>query len=363
VLTLPVNEREGHLPYPSQSDNPTKGTTVGERTDDPRRERTRDAPACHRARAGARQRQRGVSELGISRTIFYRWRKRLERYGVDGVHPRRQRVQPGRPVQITPEVERLVLGIAISAATWGCRRIAAYLARTWRVRLAPSTVQRLRRRVGLATRRARLTVLEQQAARTAGLLTDRTRQRLWRARYGHTRHVAANEPGELVCLDTFYIGNLKGVGKVWQVTACDAATSYGLAALLPAHDAAAAAAFLRELVVPHYQRAGWPVRRVLTDGGPEFKGAFDVACRQLGIRHTRTKPRHAWTNGFVERLQGTILQEHWRVAFRRHYFTSRAALQRALDAFMRYYNTERPHQGYRVRGRTPAALVWGVAAQ
>jgi transposase InsO family protein len=113
---------------------------------------------------------------------------------------------------------------------------------------------------------------------------------------------------------------------------------------------------------PHFQRAGWPVRRVLTDGGPEFKGAFDVACRELGLRHTRTKPRHAWTNGFVERLQGTILQELWRVVYRRHYFTSRAALQRALDGFMHYYNTERPHQGYRVRGRTPAALVWGVAA-
>jgi transposase InsO family protein len=90
---------------------------------------------------------------------------------------------------------------------------------------------------------------------------------------------------------------------------------------------------------------------------------FDAACRGLGIRHTRTKPRHAWTNGFVERLQGTILQEHWRVAFRRHYFTSRAALQRSLEAFMRYYNTERPHQGYRVRGRTPAALVCDIAGQ
>src|SRR5205809_6373008 len=72
--------------------------------------------------------------------------------------------------------------------------------------------------------------------------------------------------------------------------------------------------------------------------------------------------RSAWTNGFVERLQGTILQEHWRVAFRRHYFTSRVALQRALDGFMRYYNTERPHQGYRVRGRNPAAMFWGVVA-
>jgi len=180
-------------------------------------------------------------ELGISRTVFYRWRQRLERYGVDGVHPRRQRAQAGRPVATAPEVERLVLAIAISAATWGCRRIAAYLTRTWRVRLAPSTVQRLLRRVGLATRRARLTVLEHQAARTAGLLTERTRQRPWRARYGRTRHVEAKEPGELVCLDTFYIGNLKGVGKVWQITACDAATSYGLAGLLPAHLATDAA--------------------------------------------------------------------------------------------------------------------------
>jgi transposase len=126
-------------------------------------------------------------ELGISRTLFYRWRKRLERYGVDGVHPRRQCGRAGRPVATPPEVERLALGIAISAATWGCRRIAAYLARTWQIHVAPSTVQRLLRRVGLATRRARLTVLEQQAARTAGLLTHRTRRALWRARHGHTR--------------------------------------------------------------------------------------------------------------------------------------------------------------------------------
>src|SRR5437764_4415850 len=302
-------------------------------------------------------------EVGISRTLFYRWRKRFERYGVDGMHPRRQRARRGRPVQVPAEVERLVLSVAISTATWGCGRIAAYLTRGWRLKVAPSTVQRVLRRAGLATRRARLTILEHHAARTAGLLTARTRQRLWRARHGSTRHVEATEPGELVCLDTFYIGNLKGVGNVWQITACDAATSYGLAGLLPAHDAAAAAAFLREIVVPHFQRAGWRVRRVLTDGGPEFKGAFDAACRQLSLRHTRTKPRHAWTNGFVERLQGTILQELWRVAFRRRYFTNRAALQRTLDGFMRYYNTERPHQGYRVRGRTPAALVWGVAAQ
>ena len=257
VLTLAVNEQEGHLPYLSQSGTPAKEPlwedgpmTLDESVHGMRLRVIERAQVLGNVSAVCR-------ELGISRTLFYRWRTRLERYGVDGVHPRRQRGRAGRPVATPPEVERLVLGIAISAATWGCRRIAAYLAQTWQVRVAPSTVQRLLRRVGLATRRARLTVLEQQAARTAGLLTDRTRQTLWRARHGRTRHVEANEPGQLVCLDTFYIGNLKGVGKVWQITACDAATSYGLAGLLPAHDAAAAATFLREV-----RRAPLPARRL-----------------------------------------------------------------------------------------------------
>jgi transposase InsO family protein len=86
--------------------------------------------------------------------------------------------------------------------------------------------------------------------------------------------------------------------------------------VLPAHDPAAAATFLREVLVPHFQPAGWPVRRVLSDGGPEFKAAFDVACGELRVRHTRTKPRHAWTNGFVERLPGTISKNPgaWRSA-------------------------------------------------
>ena len=299
-------------------------------------------------------------EAGISRTVFYRWRQRFSRYGPDGLHPRRTRARPGRPVQVPPELERLVQSVALSAGTWGCARIAGDLARRWQLRVAPSTVQRILRRAGLATRHARLAVLEHQAVRTVGLLTERTRQRLWRARHGRTRHVHATEPGELVCVDTFYIGNLKGVGKVWQITACDAATSHGTAWLLPDFTAVAAAHFVRQVRVPQYRRAGWAVQRVLTDGGSEFKGAFDETCRALGIRHTRTKPRHAWTNGFVERLQGTILQEHWRVQFRRRYFTTRAALQHSLDGFLQFYNHDRPHQGYRLRGQVPAALFWGA---
>jgi len=301
-------------------------------------------------------------EAGISRTLFYRWRKRFERYGAEGLHPRRRQARPGRPVQVTPQVERLVVGVALAWPTWGAGRLAAQLARQLQIHLAPSTVHRILRRAGLARRRERLALIEHHSAGTCGLLTERTRRHLLRARQGRGRHVHAEGPGELVSLDTFYIGKLKGVGKVWQITACDVASSYGAAWLLPALSAEAAATFLRRVLVPLYRRAGWPLQRVLTDGGSEFKGAFDDACRVLGIRHTRTRPRHAWTNGFVERLQGTILHEHWRIQFRRQYFTTRAAMQRTLEAFMRFYNEQRPHQGYRLRGRTPAELFRGAVA-
>jgi transposase InsO family protein len=223
--------------------------------------------------------------------------------------------------------------------------------------VSPSTVYRILRRLGLGTRRQRLAVLELHSARRAGLLTERTRRSLQRRK---RRHVQAQQPGELVCLDSFYVGRLKGVGKVWQLTACDAASSYATARIVAAANAEQAAGFLRDVLEPLYRRAGWPIQRVLTDGGSEYRGAFDQACRELGIRHTRTRPGHAWTNGFVERLQGTILHEHWRVVFRRRYFTARRQLQESLDRFLRFYNEERPHQGYRLRGRTPAEVFWGV---
>ncbi len=124
--------------------------------------------------------------------------------------------------------------------------------------------------------------------------------------------------------------------------------------------ASIAARFLRNRVVPHFHEAGWKVRRVLTDGGSEFKGAFDRTCRRLTIRHTRTKPRHPFTNGFVERLQGTILHEHWRVEFRRRYFTQVAHLESSLQGYLKLYNHGRPHRGYRTHGRTPAQIVWGA---
>jgi transposase InsO family protein len=293
-------------------------------------------------------------EAGISRTVFYRWRKRFVLYGADGLHPRQTGERRGRPPLLSPVDEQRIVATALAWPTWGAGRLSLQLAQQ-SVVVSPSTVWRALRRVGLGTRLERLLALEGHSAASAGLLTERTRRTLSR-----TRHVQADEPGELVCLDTFYIGKLKGVGKLWQITACDAASSYALAKVVAVCNASEAAVFLKQVVATTLAEAGWRLQRVLTDGGSEFKGNFDVACRELNVRHTRTKPRHAWTNGFVERLQGTILHEHRRIAFRRRYFRKRFQLQASLDGFLQFYNFERPHQGYRTKGRTPAELFWGA---
>ena len=262
-------------------------------------------------------------------------------------------------MQLDTTKERRIVAMALTWPTWGPQRVSDQL-RMQGVYVSPTTIWRALHRLGLGTRAQRLLVLEVHSAQTAGLLTDRTRRNLSRRK---ARHVQAEKPGELVCIDTFYIGNLKGVGKLWQLTACDAASSYAMAKVVPVSNAAEAATFLRDVVVPEVEKAGWRLWRVLTDGGSEFKGEFDEMCRQLNVRHTRTKPRHAWTNGFVERLQGTILHEHWRIAFRRRYFRRRFQLQASLDGFLHFYNFERPHQGYRTKGRTPSEIFWGAVRE
>ena len=293
--------------------------------------------------------------LGISRTVFYRWKKRLQAW--EGRASPQEDVCSSRTTPLLgPVEERAILATALAWPTWGPRRVSLQLARQG-IHVSPSTVWRALRRRGLGRREARLLAVEGHAAQAAGLLTERTRRNLRRS-----RHVAVDQPGELVCLDTFYIGKLKGVGQMWQITACDAASSYAWAKVVPARTAGEAAWFLTAVLIPEFVQAGWKLEWVLTDRGSEFKGEFDQACRDLGIIHTRTKPRHAWTNGFVERLQGTILHEHWRVAFRRRYFTSAHQLQVSLDGFLRFSGEERPHQGYRTQGRTPAEVFWGVAA-
>ena len=294
---------------------------------------------------------RVCADAGVSRTVFYRWKRAYVQYGDAGLHPRPAQPQRwGR--QGSPALEHAVLAYALRCPTAGPQQMSDQLRRPcfggWTI--SATGVYKILGRHGVRTRWERLARLEGAALEHLGLVTERTRKT-------PLRHVDARVPGELVCLDCFYVGHLKGVGKVWQLTACDAACSFGVAQIIVgAPTPTATAAFLQTRVRPVYRQARHRLRAVLTDNGAEWGGGFRAVCQRLGIETRRTKPGHAWTNGFVERLQGTILSEHWRVVFRQTYFTQAAQLERSLQRYLRCYNFERTHRGYRLNGRTPASV-------
>jgi hypothetical protein len=228
---------------------------------------------------------------GMSRTVFYRLRQRLEQYGPDGVHPKRRQARVGRPPAVPVQTERRVIAFALAWPTCGPQWYSDQLAREG-VLMAAVTVWRLLRRHRLGTRRARLAVLERCSAVTTGLLTERTAKPV--------RHIAAAQPGDLLSLDTFYVGKLKGVGKVWQITGCDAASSFAWAHLVVGEvTAAAVLAFVRQ-VIPSYRQAGWRLRRVLTDNGLPQKSRHNARMQSSTVRRqvVRKECRRESPSGF-----------------------------------------------------------------
>jgi transposase InsO family protein len=217
------------------------------------------------------------------------------------------------------------------------------------------------RRAGLHRRSARLAAAEALAASEGGPITERALRDI-RAMEVTRRHIGSEVLGEQVFFDTMYVGRLKGVGKIWQYSAVDGACSFGLAVVRRGQkSAAAAAAFLEHHVLPVYAEAGIALKQVVVDGGPEFKGEFARTCRRRGLSRHQLPPRSPDLNAFVERFQGTVLHLHYRSAFRYRFYTSAADIDADLQAWLRFYNFERPHRGYRTKGRRPAEIFYAAA--
>jgi len=264
-------------------------------------------------------------DAGWSRSRFYELRARYHRYGETGLLPKpRPSARPDRRLS-APAVDQII-AYAIEHPTEGPRTIAARLALarfgSWAV--SHGGVYNVLRRAGLHRRSTRLAAAEALAATEGGPITERVLRDL-RAVEVTRRHIGSDTLGEQVFLDTMYVGNLKGVGKVWQYSAVDGACSFGFAEVLAGKKTArAAAAFLEHRVLPAYVEAGIVLEEVVVDGGPEFKGAFSRAARRLGISVHRIPPRSPDLNAFVERFQGTVLHLHYRTAFRSARNPSRA---------------------------------------
>jgi transposase InsO family protein len=289
--------------------------------------------------------------FGISRTRFYEWRSRAERYGLDALMPKDRRPPQMRNATPTWVVNEL-LTMAVIEPTIGCRQYADRLAdRGYQV--AKSTVQDLLVRHGLGRRAQRVARAAALTAQTTGLVTEAA---LDDEPFGFC-HWAAR-PGDLVALDSFYIGNLKGVGKVYQLTAVDTATRWAMVMIVLGVPTGTVTARLLNHVIRRWRRLGVRVRAVLTDNGPEYTARdFTVALSAKGLAHHRTPPRSPNHNAVCERFHGTILQECWRPAFHRRCFTSVRQLQAEADAWLIHYNTRRRNHSDFMRGRTPRQIL------
>jgi transposase InsO family protein len=168
-------------------------------------------------------------------------------------------------------------------------------------------------------------------------------------------------PGELVGIDCFFVGRLRGAKHpVWQITAIDCYSSYAWADLVTCptgQPVAAQTSRLAQRVAADLARCGWKLERVISDNGNEFKDSFDRLLQQRQIRHTRIRPGRPQTNGHVENLHKTILDECWRPSFARYLYTSYGGLRADLAEYLHHYNTDRAHTGRLTKGRTPADIL------
>jgi transposase InsO family protein len=292
--------------------------------------------------------------FGVHRSTYYRSKERVERSGLEMLRPRERR-SPRMPNQLSPIIEHRILTFAIAHPGLGPRRISASLAqqRWGGIIVSHSGVWKVLRRHGLSRRVSRLSLVAGYAAP---------------AEIGRPpepeRHIEVSEPGELVGFDCFHVGRLSGTkGRVWQYTAIDMATSYTWAELhtTPLNPSAKYTSDLARRVAADLASRGWHLRRALTDNGSEFRSSvFGDTILDLSAVQTFIHPGRPTSNGSVERVQRTILEECWRPSFARSLVPKIGGLSRDLEHYLAYYNTERAHTGRLTQGRTPYETLIGA---
>jgi transposase InsO family protein len=307
------------------------------------------------ARAGAVGVSQACRELGFHRSTYYRWRPMVQRHGLEMLRPRERRL-PRMPNQVPPWLEERVVAFALGQPGLGPRRVAAQLRLPmWGgLVISASGVFQVLRRHGLNTRLKRLAVV-------AGYAAPMEPEPPPRLAPGH---LEAEQPGDLVQLDCFHIGRLTGTrGRVWQYTAIDVASSF-LWAEIHVSELNPRARWTSQLVhrvADELAATGWKLQAVSTDNGQEFRSQeFRGAVDRLGAQLRYIRAGRPQTNGCVERVQRTVLEECWRPTFARSLIPKVTALKRDLSAYLRYYNFERAHTGRRNQGRPPADIVFGA---
>jgi transposase InsO family protein len=296
--------------------------------------------------------------MGFSRDTFYRYQELAQDGGVDALIDRSKR-KPNVKNRVDEAIEKAVLDYAINQPAHGQHRTSNEL-RKQGIFVSGSGVRSIWVRHGVENFKKRLQALEAKVAAEGILLTDSQIAALERKKLDDEAcgEIETHHPGYLGSQDTFYVGNLKGVGRIYQQTFVDTYSKVAFAKLYTSKTPITSADILNDRVLPFFGQNHLPMLRILTDRGTEYCGRMDQHDYQLylainDIDHTKTRAQSPQTNGICERFHKTILQEFYQVTFRKKLYVTLEELQKDLDEWIKYYNNERTHQGKMCCGRTP----------
>lgn len=311
------------------------------------------------------ERLRNVSEAcrrrGVSRSQFYEYKRAFQERGYDGLLDQLP-IPKSCPHETPGEVKERIIQLSLLHPAWGPQRLSDHL-RLEGVSVSPSTIRNLWIKENLETRYKRMLKLEEEKNGQEMDLTEEQIRLLEKANpCFRERHVESPYPGYLLCQDTFMVGTLKGIGRVYLQAVVDTYGSFAFGKLYTSKVPETAVDVLYDRVLPFYEAQGLVVENILTDNGREYCGRpmihpYQIFLELHDIEHRRTKVARPRTNGFVERFNRTVLDEFFREAFRTTFYASVDELQVDLDRWFQHYNYERPHRGYRNLGRRPIETV------